>query len=76
MEIDIKKKEEKLKAEAQNIVGQLNDVSKQINQLQQRQQLLINEALKNQGALDLIGNLRDDNKAKQAEDEAKEGGKK
>ena len=57
MELDIKEQEEKLRAKAQNIGNQLNEVVRQINQLQQRQQLLINEALKNQGALDLLNNL-------------------
>ena len=57
MEIDIKEQEEKLKAEAQRIGEELNVIQQQTTQLQQRQQLLINEALKNQGALDLIKNL-------------------
>ena len=57
MEIDIREQEEKLKAEAQNIGEQLGEVQRQINQLEQRKQLLINEALKNQGALDLIKGL-------------------
>ena len=65
MEIDIKEQEAKLKTEAQNIGEQLNEVVRQINQLQQRQQLLINEALKNQGALDLLSNLG--NEPKQVE---------
>ena len=57
MEIDVKKQTEKLKEEAQKIGEQLSEVQRAINQLQQRQQLLINEALKNQGALDLLKNL-------------------
>ena len=57
MEIDIKEQEEKLKAEAQKIGGELSLMQQQATQLQQRQQLLINEALKNQGALDLLKNL-------------------
>ena len=57
MEIDIKEQEEKLKAEAQRIGEELNVIQQQATQLQQKQQALINEALKNQGALDLIKNL-------------------
>ncbi|KKN60062.1 hypothetical protein LCGC14_0535310 [marine sediment metagenome] len=57
MEINIEEQEARLKAETQKIGEQLGEVQRQINQLQQRQQLLINEALKNQGALDLIKNL-------------------
>ena len=59
MNIDIKEQEEKLKAEAQKIGEKLSEIQRGINQLQQRQQLLINEALKNQGALDLLKNLND-----------------
>ena len=57
MEIDIKEQEEKLQEEAQRIGEQLGEVQKQINQLQQKQQLLVNEALKKQGALGLLQNL-------------------
>ncbi len=57
MEINIEEQEARLKVEAQKIGEQLGEVQKQIQQLQQKQQLLINEALKNQGALGLIKNL-------------------
>ena len=57
MDIDIKEQQDKLKEEAQRIGEELSEVQRAINQLQQRQQLLINEALKNQGALDLLQNL-------------------
>ncbi len=57
MEIDIKEQEAKLKAEAQKIGEELAKVQSGMTQLQQRQQLLINEALKNQGALDLLKSL-------------------
>ena len=57
MEIDVKEQEAKLKAEAQRIGEELAEIQKQANQLQQRQQLLVNEALKNQGALDLLESL-------------------
>ena len=57
MELDVKKQTEKLKEEAQKIGGELSVIQNQMAQLQQRQQLLINEALKNQGALDLINSL-------------------
>ncbi|KKN74742.1 hypothetical protein LCGC14_0387840 [marine sediment metagenome] len=50
MEIDITEQEAKLKAEAQKI-------GEELAQLQQRHQVLINEALKNQGALDLLQKL-------------------
>ena len=57
VEINIKEQEAKLKAEAQKIGEQLGEVQRQMTQLQQRQQLLINEALKNQGALEMLQNL-------------------
>ncbi len=57
MEIDMQEQEAKLKTEAQKIGEELSEIQRGINQLQQRQQLLINEALKNQGALDLLKNL-------------------
>ncbi|KKN74184.1 hypothetical protein LCGC14_0392700 [marine sediment metagenome] len=57
MELDIKEQEAKLKADAQKIGQELAQVRSGINQLEQRQQLLINEALKNQGALDLLKSL-------------------
>ena len=57
MEIDIKEQEAKLKEEAQRIGEELSEIQRATNQLQQRQQLLINEALKNQGALDLLTSL-------------------
>jgi len=50
VEIDITEQEAKLKAEAQKI-------GEELAQLQQRHQVLINEALKNQGALDLLQKL-------------------
>ena len=59
VEVNIKEQEEKLKAEAQKIGEELQVIQTQAAQLQQRQQLLINEALKNQGALDLIKSLND-----------------
>ena len=59
MEINIDEQEEKLKSEARSIGEQLGEVQNQINQLQQRQQFLINEALKNQGALDLLKGLQE-----------------
>ena len=64
MEIDIKEQEAKLKTEAQKIREELSEIQRGINQLQQRQQLIINEALKNQGALDLLNNLNGDKKGK------------
>ncbi len=57
MEIDIAEQEAKLKAEAQKIGEELVEIQEQANQLQQRRQLLINEALKNQGALELLQGL-------------------
>ncbi len=62
MDIDIQEQQDKLKEEAQRIGEQLGEVQRGINQLQQRQQLLINEALKNQGALDLIKSLQETKK--------------
>ena len=59
VEINIEEQEEKLKTEARSIGEQLGEVQNQINQLQQRQQFLINEALKNQGALDLLKGLQE-----------------
>ncbi|KKK78082.1 hypothetical protein LCGC14_2847140 [marine sediment metagenome] len=57
MEVNIEEQEAKLKAETQKIGEELSQVQSQINQFQKRQQLLINEALKNQGALDLLKSL-------------------
>ncbi|KKM06052.1 hypothetical protein LCGC14_1747910 [marine sediment metagenome] len=57
MEIDIAEQEAKLKAEARKIGEELVEIQEQANQLQQRRQLLINEALKNQGALELLQGL-------------------
>ena len=47
MEIDIKEQEEKLQAEAKKIGDEMSMIQQQATQLQQRQQLLVNEALKN-----------------------------
>ena len=57
MELDVKEQTEKLKEEAQRIGKELSVIQQQATQLQQRHQLLINETLKNQGALDLLNNL-------------------
>lgn len=57
MEIDIKEQKEKLEAEAKRIGEQLAQIQNGIVQLQQKQQALINEALKNQGALDLLDRM-------------------
>ncbi len=57
MELDVKEQTEKLQKEAQRIGKELSVIQQQTTQLQQRQQLLINEALKNQGALDLLKSL-------------------
>jgi len=57
LEIDIAEQEAKLKAEARKIGEELVEIQEQANQLQQRRQLLINEALKNQGALELLQGL-------------------
>ncbi len=57
MEIDIKEQEAKLKAEAQKIGEEISMIQSQAQQLQQRHQVLVNEALKNQGALDLLTSL-------------------
>ena len=57
MEINISEQEEKLKAEAQKIGDELSMIQQQAAQLQQRNQILINESLKNQGALDLLKSL-------------------
>ncbi len=57
MELDIKEQTEKLQEEAQRIGKELSVIQQQATQLQQRQQALINEALKNQGALELLQSL-------------------
>ena len=57
MELDVKEQTEKLQEEAQRIGKELSVIQQQATQIQQRQQLLINEALKNQGALDLLTSL-------------------
>ncbi len=67
MELNVKEQTEKLQGEAQKIGQELSFIQNQIAQLQQRQQLLINEALKNQGALDLLKSL-DGEKPKEVKD--------
>ncbi len=60
MELDVKEQTEKLQEEAQRIGEELGVIQQQATQLQQRRQLLINEALKNQGALELLQSLDGD----------------
>ena len=57
MEINIEEQEAKLKAEAQRIGEELIEVRRGQVILQQKEQDLINQALKNQGALDLLKGL-------------------
>ena len=57
MEINIEEQEAKLKAEAQRIGEELGQIQNGMAQLEQKRQLLVNEALKNQGALDLLKSL-------------------
>lgn len=64
MVFDLKEQEARLKEESQRIGEELAMIQKQATQLQQRQQLLINEALKKQGALELLQNL-DEEKPKE-----------
>ena len=60
MEIDIKEQEAKLRAEAQEIGGQLATIQEQMAKLEQARQILVNKAIKNQGGLDLLKNLNGD----------------
>ncbi len=55
--MDIKEEEAKLKAEALRIGEELGQVQQEQQRLQQVQQNLINEALKNQGALEFVRSL-------------------
>ncbi len=57
MEINIEEQEAKLKAEAQQIGEELANVGKAKAQIAEAEQKLVNRALKNQGALDLLGSL-------------------
>ncbi len=57
MEINIEEQEAKLKEEAQRIGEELGRVQAEQQRLQQIQQNLINQALKNQGALDMLKSL-------------------
>ena len=57
MDINIEEQEAKLKAEAQQIGEELGNVQKAEAQIAQTKQGLINRALKNQGALDLLKDL-------------------
>ncbi|KKN81726.1 hypothetical protein LCGC14_0316380 [marine sediment metagenome] len=57
MEINIEEQEAKLKAEAQRIGEELMEARKGQVMLQQKEQDLINQVLKNQGALDLLNDL-------------------
>lgn len=55
--MDIGEQEAKLKVEAQRIGEELGRVQAEQQRLQQMQQGLINEALKNQGALEFVRSL-------------------
>jgi len=57
MDINIEEQETKLKAEAQRIGEELANVQKAEAQIAQTKQGLINRALQNQGALDLLESL-------------------
>ena len=57
MEINIEEQETKLKAEAQQIGEELANVGKAKAQIAEAEQKLVNKALKNQGALDLLKSL-------------------
>ncbi len=57
MDINIEEQETKLKAEAQRIGEELANVQKAEAQIAQTKQGLINRALQNQGALDLLKSL-------------------
>ena len=57
MEINIEEQEAKLKAEAQGIGEELANVQRAEAQIAQTKQGLINRALQNQGALDLLESL-------------------
>ena len=57
MEINIEEQEAKLKEEARRIGEELIEVRRGQVILQQKEQDLINQALKNQGALDLLKGL-------------------
>lgn len=60
MEIDIEEQEAKLKTEAQRIGEELGRVQAEQQRLQQVQQDLINQAVKNQGALNLLESLKEE----------------
>ena len=55
MELNIKEQTEKLQVE-------LEGLARQIQQVQQQQQVLVNEALKKQGALELLQSLDSEKK--------------
>ena len=57
MDINIEEERAKLKAETQRIADELVQVRQGQAALQQKEQALVNEALKNQGALDLLKSL-------------------
>ena len=59
MDININEQEAKLKTEAQRIGEELGRVQTEQQRLQQGQQELINQALKNQGAMDLLESLKE-----------------
>lgn len=60
MDINLQEQIDKLKGEAQAIGGKLAQVQQQESQLAQAKQQLINEAIKNQGALDLLNSLNEE----------------
>ncbi len=57
MDINIEEQEAKLKTEAQRIGEELANVQNAEAQIAQSKQQLVNRALKNQGALDLLKSL-------------------
>ena len=57
MELNVKEQTEKLQAEIAQLSGQVRIVNDQLALLQNQRQLLVNELLKKQGALELLQSL-------------------
>jgi hypothetical protein len=57
--MDIDKKLKEKEDDSKKIVEQINEVSRQINVLQEKRQLLLSQAVENNGAIKMLKELKD-----------------
>jgi hypothetical protein len=57
--VDIEKKLKEKEDDSKKIVEQINEVSRQINVLQEKRQLLLSQAVENNGAIKMLKELKD-----------------